>query len=238
MIDHWCTVLNDLWCWLKPDPKKKRLFMDQLWIICVRMCVDTINHWRKLWNLAFQELVCSFHELMCDRSLAKVICEKFPWKVTFLKRLSTMKSDCEKSRFNMTFDSDHDKSLFWSDFWLWKVPMKSHVSKWLLIVHVSTIVTKYLDTRFLCCSVLQCVAVCCSVLQCAAVYCSVLQCVAMYCSVLQRIAVCCSVLQCVAVCCSVLQCVAVCCSVVQCVAVQCKNFWLATYPRVRIKISQ
>ena len=46
--------------------------------------------------------------------------------------------------------------------------------------------------------------VCCSVLQCVAVRCSVLQCVAVCCSVLQ-----CSVLQCVAVCCSVLQCVAV-----------------------------
>jgi len=44
--------------------------------------------------------------------------------------------------------------------------------------------------RYVCCSVLQCVAVCCSVLQ--------------------HVAVCCSVLQCVAVCCSVLQCVAVC----------------------------
>jgi len=37
------------------------------------------------------------------------------------------------------------------------------------------------DTRglyFVCCSVLQCVAVCCSVLQCGAVCCSVLRCVA------------------------------------------------------------
>jgi len=33
-------------------------------------------------------------------------------------------------------------------------------------------------TCYVCCSVLQCVAVCCSVLQCVAVCCSVLQCVA------------------------------------------------------------
>ena len=36
---------------------------------------------------------------------------------------------------------------------------------------------------FVCCSVLQCVAVCCSVLQCVAVCCSVLQCVAVCCIV-------------------------------------------------------
>ena len=39
------------------------------------------------------------------------------------------------------------------------------------------------DTCYMCCSVLQCVAVCCSVLQCVAVCCSVLQCVAVCCSV-------------------------------------------------------
>jgi len=98
---------------------------------------------------------------------------------------------------------------------------------------------------FLCCSVLQRVAVCCSVLHCVVrqarsrmnesclfqlarsllfyiavriVCCSVLQCVAVCCSVLQCVAVCCSVFQCVALCCFVLQCVAVCCSVLQCVA--------------------
>ena len=49
-------------------------------------------------------------------------------------------------------------------------------------------------TDWLCCSVLQCVAVCCSVLQCVAVCCSVLQCAAVCCSVLQCVAVCCSVL--------------------------------------------
>ena len=53
--------------------------------------------------------------------------------------------------------------------------------------------------HYVCCGVLQCVAVCCSVLQCVAVYCSVLQCVAVCCSVLQCGALCCSVLQCVAV---------------------------------------
>ena len=40
---------------------------------------------------------------------------------------------------------------------------------------------------YVCCSVLQCVAVCCSVLQCVAVCCSVLQCV-------MCVAVCCSML--------------------------------------------
>ena len=57
---------------------------------------------------------------------------------------------------------------------------------------------------YVCCSVLQCVAVCCSVLQCVAVCCSVWQCVAVRYSVLQCVAVCCSALQCVAVRCSVL----------------------------------
>ena len=70
------------------------------------------------------------------------------------------------------------------------------------------------------CSALQYIAVCCS-----AVSCSVFVC----CSLLQGVAVCwrdesrhtwvsrvTRVLQCVAVCCSVLQCVAVCCSVLQC----------------------
>jgi len=42
------------------------------------------------------------------------------------------------------------------------------------------------DTRYACCSVLQCVAVCCCVLQCVAVCCGVLQCAAVCCSVLQR----------------------------------------------------
>jgi len=71
-----------------------------------------------------------------------------------------------------------------------------------------------LATHYLCCSVLQCVAVCCSVLQCVAVCCSALQCVAARCNALQCVAVCCSVTSSlhtisVAVCCSVLQCVAV-----------------------------
>ena len=71
---------------------------------------------------------------------------------------------------------------------------------------------------FLCCNVLQCVAVCCSVIQCVAVCCSVLLLMAMFCRLqcdteLQRVAVCCSVLQFATVSCSVLKCVAVCCSV-------------------------
>jgi len=97
-----------------------------------------------------------------------------------------------------------------------------------------------LEGTFLCCSVLQCVAVCCSVLQCVAVCCSVcfsmLQYVAVccsYCSVLnckdaviaelEGALLCCSVLQCVAVCCvcrSVLQYVAVCYNLLQCAALQ------------------
>ena len=49
---------------------------------------------------------------------------------------------------------------------------------------------------WVCCSVLQCVAVCCSVVQCVAVFCIVLQCSAVCCSVLECVAVLCSVLQC------------------------------------------
>ena len=65
---------------------------------------------------------------------------------------------------------------------------------------------------FMCCSVLQCVAVCCSVLQCVAACGSVLQSVAGTC---QSCHTCkwTNKLPCVAVYCSVLQCVAVCCSV-------------------------
>jgi len=37
--------------------------------------------------------------------------------------------------------------------------------------------TSYDGLRYVCCSVLQCVAVCCSVLQCVAVCCSALQCI-------------------------------------------------------------
>jgi len=103
--------------------------------------------------------------------------------------------------------------------------------------------------RWVCCSVLQCVAVCCSVLQSAAVCCSLPQSSAVCYSLPQNVAVgsvCFSVhsvfecvrvlllpdtrntLQCVAVCCSVLQCVVMCCSTpigwhskcdIQCVAV-------------------
>ena len=58
---------------------------------------------------------------------------------------------------------------------------------------------------FMCCSVLQCVAVCCSVLHCTAVCSTVLQCVAVRCSALQCVAVRCSALQCVAAHRSVLQ---------------------------------
>ena len=70
---------------------------------------------------------------------------------------------------------------------------------------------------WMCCSMLQYVAVCCSVLQCVAVCCSVLQCVAVCCIVFRidytplwvfdSVAGCLIILQCVAVC------VAVCCSV-------------------------
>ena len=94
---------------------------------------------------------------------------------------------------------------------------------------------------YLCCSLLQRVAVCRSLLQCAAlsfgvsvssisvpvlhfaaVRCSALQCVAVrwchgyryhFCIALPCFAVCCSVLQCVAVCCGALQRGAVCCNV-------------------------
>ena len=99
--------------------------------------------------------------------------------------------------------------------------------------------------RYVCCSVLQCVAVCRSVLQCVAVCRSMLPCVACValccsvrpggvghmCVVLQCDAFCCNVLLFVAhfvtVCCRVRMCtvahvhVAVCCSVLQCVAVCC-----------------
>jgi len=53
---------------------------------------------------------------------------------------------------------------------------------------------------------------CCSVLQCVAVSCSVLQCVAKRPQDVEQVC-CCSVavLQCVAVCCSELECVEVCC---------------------------
>jgi len=98
--------------------------------------------------------------------------------------------------------------------------------------------------RYVCCSVLQCVAVCvlqcaakstsfvqvpqevdlgeCAIGMCVAVCCSLLQCVC--CSVCGSVlgvcwCVCGSVLQCVAEC--VLQCVEVCCSVLQCVAECC-----------------
>ena len=57
---------------------------------------------------------------------------------------------------------------------------------------------------WVCCSMLQRVAVCCSMLQRVAVCCSVLQCAGKfkmwYLCVLQSVVVCCSVLQCVAVC--------------------------------------
>jgi len=70
--------------------------------------------------------------------------------------------------------------------------------------------------------------VCCSVLQCVAVWCSVVQCVAECCRVLQCVAVCCSVVQCGAVCCRVLQSVAVCCSELQWVALSCSELqWVA-----------
>jgi len=80
---------------------------------------------------------------------------------------------------------------------------------------------------YVCCSVLQCVAVCMEEFvdtprsQVCAYKCVgivwIRKCVAVCCSVLQCVAVCGSVLQCVAVCGSVWQCVAVCCSVWQCV---------------------
>jgi len=90
--------------------------------------------------------------------------------------------------------------------------------------------------RYVCCSVVECVAVCVAVcccvglLRCVGVFEDYVEgvrtshdawrnrgtCVAACCSVLQCVALCCSVLKCVVVCCGVLQCVAVCCSVLQC----------------------
>jgi len=95
---------------------------------------------------------------------------------------------------------------------------------------------------WLCCSVLQCVAVYCSVLQCVAVRCSALMLVTVMASVsdCECVAVCCSVLQCVAARCSVLMfvtimasvsnrdCVAVCCSVLQFAAARCSVLMLVT----------
>jgi len=86
---------------------------------------------------------------------------------------------------------------------------------------------KFVTSRSVCCSVLQCVAVCCSVLQCDwhGIFSRICRDRSWLCWVMTKeicVAVCCSVLQCVAVCCSILQCVAVFCSVLQCVAV-----WLA-----------
>jgi len=66
---------------------------------------------------------------------------------------------------------------------------------------------------WVCCRVLQSVAVCCSAVQCGAVWRSVL--------LVQCVAVCCSVVQCVAVCCSVMQRGAVCYSVMQRGAMYC-----------------
>jgi len=99
----------------------------------------------------------------------------------------------------------------------------SHCISYVEIFHVcshfmctDTFIVSHTYTYFMCCSVLQCVAVCCSVLQCVAV-CCVIQTLSLY--LIRRyiscVAVCCSVLQCAAVCCSVLQCVAVCCSVLR-----------------------
>jgi len=64
-------------------------------------------------------------------------------------------------------------------------------------------------SRYVCCSVLQCVVVCCSVLQCVAHVDTLIKVdkVNDFRNVLE---IC--VFQCVAVCCSVLQCVAVCCA--------------------------
>jgi len=98
--------------------------------------------------------------------------------------------------------------------------------KWISPLSVFSCISVFF---FMCCSVLQCVAVCCSVplclLQCFCLFlntrCSVLQCVLVCFSVLLCVAVCCSVLLCAAVCCCVLQCVAVCCNVLLCVAVCC-----------------
>jgi len=205
------------------------------------VCIYIINHWQNLQILTFQELVC-------DRSLVKVICEQWPWKVTYWSDVwlwkVTMKSHV--SKWLLMDKSDCQLLFFGYEKARFKVNMKSHVSMWLLIVTMTSHLSKWLLTmksdyeksRFKMTFdsprvhnrdqisrpsifVLQCVAVYCSVLQRIAVCCSVLQCAAVYCSVLQCIAVCCSVLQCVAVWCSVLQCVVACCSVLQCVAVCC-----------------
>ena len=82
---------------------------------------------------------------------------------------------------------------------------------------------------FLCCSVLQCVAVCCSALQCVAERGTIKEDV--------RSFVCCNVLQCVAVRCSVWQCVAVRCRALQYVVrsrKECGHSWFA----VRCSVSQ
>ena len=54
---------------------------------------------------------------------------------------------------------------------------------------------------------------CCSMLQYVAVWYSMLQCGVVCCRVLQRVAACCNMSKCVSVCCSVLQRIAACCSV-------------------------
>jgi len=83
------------------------------------------------------------------------------------------------------------------------------------------IITGFLLTGAVCCSVLQCVAVCCR----RRIYIIVFagppfaNFLSLHGIRHQFVAVCCSVLQCVAVCCSVLQCAAVCYSVLQCVTV-------------------
>ena len=78
-----------------------------------------------------------------------------------------------------------------------------------------TLVLGVRDGGYVCCSVLQCVAVCCSVLQC--------------------VVLCCSELQCVAVCCSVLQCVTECCSVLQCVVLV-RRAWIYIFMYIYIYI--
>ena len=67
-----------------------------------------------------------------------------------------------------------------------------HTATDLVFTHGLHIRTSFIvdrKCRYLCCSVLQCVAVCCSALQCVAVRCSALQCVAVCCSLLQCVAV-------------------------------------------------
>jgi len=55
-------------------------------------------------------------------------------------------------------------------------PLTMYCMQWFRVAPLH--IVRCIYVAYMCCSVLQCVAVCCSVLQCVAVCCSVLQCVA------------------------------------------------------------